>query len=654
MIQHSPHRSRPQSAASHRWLVQGVSYCLSSLSFLSSGLVWAQAAPQESPPTVPTSAPEAIAPSRIAAPNSTSQPAQPAATPDFESVPPLTLPQTERQSAPERNAPATPPQNSQLPNLPPLPSLTPDQPSASPNTQPEVIYRPPIASEALPEQPSAPPTTGKNRYIDPAPTYRADDPTVELFERSSGCQTTVDNGQLLIDRCPARAEQKPHSPPRNPALPELENLQPVPNPLLAEEEAAPPTAKAPDQPAEIPQYRYEALKLKHPDNGDTALLFPLPAPAMVTSAFGWRIHPIFGTRRFHAGTDFAAPEGTPVIAAYSGRVAIADYLSGYGLTVALRHDNDTQESRYTHLSVVHVKPGEWVEQGRVIGRVGSTGYSTGPHLHFEWRTLRNGRWVALDAGEELYAAMVNLSETPTAYEVPAGEPFLTAAQIPEEAEKLLPRRAAWLEVPDPDFLNQVVYPSQRVPLQNVKQVRDRRQSAMRFPLSLPKAIASALHWQIPQLTRGYQLLAANAPEDKASAVPDNEIEFAIARLPGSLGNTDLAQLTPLEFAPAQPLTWSNSSLTNSDDPLPRWQPAAMPRDRHSERLANLFRPSAQPLTSLTSWSNQPLELADPAALKAELAFDEQLDRSLDPLLVAGVNWHAGSLPGREASAQRDR
>lgn len=708
MTQHSPHRSRSQSAASSRLLVRGVSCCLSSLSLLSSGLVWAQEVTEEPLPTVPTSASETIAPPSVTVPTSAAQPAQPAATPNFESVPPLTLPQTERQSAssppqvtpqppssvPERNAPtptpsptavpptrslsqpkATPqPQpNSNLPNLPPLPSLNPAQPSPAlpsnpPSSQtppttspPEVIYRPPVASEAPPEPP-APPTTGKNRYIDPVPTYRADDPTVERFERSSGCQTRVRNGQLQAGQCPAIAEQKPRSQPQNRALPKLDNLQQVPaapefleedlpdlpEPRLAEEEATPPTATAPDQ-KEIPQYRYEALKLKHPDNGDTALLFPLPSPAMVTSTFGWRIHPIFGTRRFHRGTDFAAPEGTPVVAAYSGRVAIADYLSGYGLTVALRHDDGTQESRYTHLSVVHVKPGEWVEQGRVIGRVGSTGHSTGPHLHFEWRTLRNGRWVALDAGQELYAAMRNLSQAPVAYELPEGEPFLTAAQIPEEAQKLIPRRAAWLKIPDPEFLNQVVYPSQRLPL---PQKSDHQQPTMLFPRSLPAAIASALHWQIPQLARGYQLLAAaKAQGEKASAQPTDEIKFAIARLPGHLGNANLDQLTPLELTPEQPLAWTNPTFTSSDNPLLRWQPAATPIPTAGDHQANLFRPSAQPLTSLSAWNNQPLEIADPAALQAELAFDGHLDRAVNPLRVAEVNWHSKQLPGRDASAQ---
>jgi murein DD-endopeptidase MepM/ murein hydrolase activator NlpD len=143
-------------------------------------------------------------------------------------------------------------------------------------------------------------------------------------------------------------------------------------------------------------------------NGNISLIFPLPIPAAITSAFGWRVHPISGDRRFHSGTDIGAPLGTPVLATYAGRVAIADFLGGYGLTVALQHNKDTQETLYAHLSEIFVKPGEWVEQGTVIGRVGSTGNSTGPHLHFEFRQLSADGWVALDAGTQLEFALAQL------------------------------------------------------------------------------------------------------------------------------------------------------------------------------------------------------------------------------------------------------
>ncbi|MDX2228071.1 MAG: M23 family metallopeptidase [Leptolyngbyaceae cyanobacterium bins.349] len=143
-------------------------------------------------------------------------------------------------------------------------------------------------------------------------------------------------------------------------------------------------------------------------NGNIRLIFPLSIPAPITSLFGWRVHPIFGTPRFHAGTDIGAPIGTPVLAAYAGQVAMADFLGGYGLAVAVDHNQGKQQTLYGHLSEVFVKAGETVKQGAVIGRVGSTGNSTGPHLHFEYRELTPEGWVALDAGTQLEYALAEL------------------------------------------------------------------------------------------------------------------------------------------------------------------------------------------------------------------------------------------------------
>lgn len=153
---------------------------------------------------------------------------------------------------------------------------------------------------------------------------------------------------------------------------------------------------------------YQNARQENKLPGNTALIFPLSLPANISSTFGWRIHPILGTRRMHAGTDISAPTGTPVLAAYPGQVAIAGNVGGYGLMVTLRHENDRQESRYAHLSEIFVEPGQEVEQGQIIGLVGSTGLSTGPHLHFEWRHLMPSGWVAVDAGMHLEAAMQNL------------------------------------------------------------------------------------------------------------------------------------------------------------------------------------------------------------------------------------------------------
>lgn len=144
-------------------------------------------------------------------------------------------------------------------------------------------------------------------------------------------------------------------------------------------------------------------------NGNARLMFPLTIPAAITSAFGWRIHPISGVGRFHAGTDIGAPTGTPVVAAYSGRVDTARFMGGYGLAVVMLHNNGTEQSLYGHLSEIFVQPGQQVQQGEVIGRVGSTGYSTGPHLHFEFRELTPQGWVALNPGMVLENALARFA-----------------------------------------------------------------------------------------------------------------------------------------------------------------------------------------------------------------------------------------------------
>jgi murein DD-endopeptidase MepM/ murein hydrolase activator NlpD len=142
----------------------------------------------------------------------------------------------------------------------------------------------------------------------------------------------------------------------------------------------------------------------------TGLIFPLSVPAPITSLFGWRTHPISGDRRFHAGMDIGAAMGTPILAAYSGQVEAAGWQGGYGLTVVMSHNN-AQQTLYGHMSEIFVQPGQRVEQGTVIGRVGSTGNSTGPHLHFEVRQLTPQGWVAVDPGIQLQFALNQLVNT---------------------------------------------------------------------------------------------------------------------------------------------------------------------------------------------------------------------------------------------------
>ncbi|MCD4829046.1 MAG: M23 family metallopeptidase [Candidatus Cloacimonetes bacterium] len=109
----------------------------------------------------------------------------------------------------------------------------------------------------------------------------------------------------------------------------------------------------------------------------------------VTSPFGARIHPISRTRRMHNGVDYRGRTGTPVYAVASGRVISAGVNGGYGREVQIAHQEYT--TQYAHLSKIHVRRGQAVHKGQLIGRVGNTGYSTGPHLHFGVR--RGRRWV---------------------------------------------------------------------------------------------------------------------------------------------------------------------------------------------------------------------------------------------------------------------
>ncbi|KAB2950992.1 peptidoglycan DD-metalloendopeptidase family protein [Heliorestis acidaminivorans] len=124
--------------------------------------------------------------------------------------------------------------------------------------------------------------------------------------------------------------------------------------------------------------------------GTGPMAFPLPQNARVTSPYGGRIHPVLKTSRFHTGVDFAASTGTPILASQTGIVIFAGSSGGYGNTVILDHGGGTS-TLYAHMSVIGVREGQTVQKGERIGAVGSTGWSTGPHLHFEVR--QNGQHV---------------------------------------------------------------------------------------------------------------------------------------------------------------------------------------------------------------------------------------------------------------------
>jgi len=110
--------------------------------------------------------------------------------------------------------------------------------------------------------------------------------------------------------------------------------------------------------------------------------FVWPAQGSISDGYGYRIHPLTGRQAFHTGIDIAADAGTPIRAARAGTVGFAGWLHGYGNTVILDHPDGTR-TLYAHASRLEVREGKRVAQGEVIARVGSTGNSTGPHLHFE-------------------------------------------------------------------------------------------------------------------------------------------------------------------------------------------------------------------------------------------------------------------------------
>ncbi|HEY9753131.1 MAG TPA: M23 family metallopeptidase, partial [Coleofasciculaceae cyanobacterium] len=214
-----------------------------------------------------------------------------------------------------------------------------------------------------------------------------------------------------------------------PQKPSLTALLPLANRTIA------PNAVSPGQPGNYSVSAFYAPRYTGPipqlltqiKRGLSAFLFPLGIPAPITSLFGWRIHPIDGAPRFHQGIDIGAPIGTPVIAAHTGKVELADIVSGYGLTVILRHTDNLHSTLYGHLSQIFVQPGQVVKQGTVIALVGNTGNSTGPHLHFEVQRWTDQGWVALDPINELGQASA-VAVQPSS--LPAGQTTASLPRLP--------------------------------------------------------------------------------------------------------------------------------------------------------------------------------------------------------------------------------
>ena len=126
----------------------------------------------------------------------------------------------------------------------------------------------------------------------------------------------------------------------------------------------------------------DAANAQRPAEAESGLI--MPVDGHVTSYFGYRYHPILHFTRFHAGLDIGAAWGSPIVAAGDGRVIAAGWAGGYGREVQIAHGGGIT-SLYGHMSGIVAEPGSFVHAGQLIGYVGSSGLSTGPHVHFEVR-----------------------------------------------------------------------------------------------------------------------------------------------------------------------------------------------------------------------------------------------------------------------------
>lgn len=452
--------SSVRSSQSRKALLRRIG-CLGTLSVFSSGVAFAQApSPATSNasvvvPAQPAVTPKLAEPSPAAVTPKVTEPVAPAVKPAPEPAPVVVIetrklaPAVSESPAPKPQAPIiseslapkspapivsetsvprpqapivseSPTPKLQVPIVSESPAPKPKAPivSESPAPRPQA----PIVSESPAPKPKAPAVTAS-----PTPNYQAPG-SVVFTERKSGCEFSVNQGRSVSGPC-VQAPTTVAQPSVNPKTTGIRSavskvISSVIRPNFATDtiESASTTAAPANQssnwtpsivtpPSSFVQnyFNRTVRPLGLPGNGDVRLLFPLSIPSVISSVFGWRIHPITGDQRLHTGTDMAAPMGTPVLAALTGRVIMSDEFGGYGLAVALEHSNGTQQTLYAHLSEVFVRPGEIVTQGTAIGRVGSTGASTGPHLHFEFRQqTQDGAWVAQDPGVALETALAQL------------------------------------------------------------------------------------------------------------------------------------------------------------------------------------------------------------------------------------------------------
>ena len=163
---------------------------------------------------------------------------------------------------------------------------------------------------------------------------------------------------------------------------------------------------------------FDQLKVALQEQKDRLAHIPSVMPINIadytmSSGYGYREDPLYGSSKFHAGLDFAAAQGTPVFATADGKIGSAERKPDYGNCIDIDHGYNYL-TRYAHLSEVFVKPGQEVKRGQLIGRVGSTGKSTGPHLHYEVRFKDEPQnpvnYYFMDLTPEQYDEMIQLAE----------------------------------------------------------------------------------------------------------------------------------------------------------------------------------------------------------------------------------------------------
>lgn len=167
---------------------------------------------------------------------------------------------------------------------------------------------------------------------------------------------------------------------------ETKKMQKLEKEALAKEKAAEEAARKKAAASSSSSSSSSSRSSSTVSKGSGQFMWPVPSSSHISSPYGYRIHPIYGTKKLHAGMDIAAPSGSTIVAADSGTVILASYgyNGGYGNYVIISHGNG-YTTRYAHCSSLSVSVGQQVSKGQKIASVGSTGASTGPHCHFEIR-----------------------------------------------------------------------------------------------------------------------------------------------------------------------------------------------------------------------------------------------------------------------------